>query len=65
MERALNIKEASAFLGLAPQTLYKYRFSVVGPAWHKIGSRIVYRVGDLEDFMSRRRVDPEARQVGR
>lgn len=61
MEKTFNDVQAAAFLGLAPQTLRNMRFYGRGPAYCKLGRRIVYRVCDLEKFLADRRVDPEAR----
>lgn len=62
MNTALSVSQAAVFLGLAKQTLYNHRFYGTGPAYHKLGSRIVYRVSDLEEYLAKRRIDPEARQ---
>ena len=45
------VKEASEILGKSPITLQRWRSSGFGPAWHKNGSRIVYRRTDLYDWM--------------
>ena len=45
----LTQPEAAAFLGLAPRTLARYRVSGDGPAFHKLGDKVVvYARFDLE-----------------
>lgn len=60
--RVLNVQQAAAYLGLAPQSLYNMRFRGVGPAYHKLGSRTVYRVSDLELYLAERRINPQDRR---
>jgi hypothetical protein len=59
---SLSDERAAEFLGLAPQTLRNWRFLGRGPKYSKLGRRVVYRVSDLEEFLSRTSVDPEARR---
>ncbi len=35
---------------LAPKTLEKWRCKGVGPKYVKVGSRILYRMADIQDF---------------
>jgi len=59
----MNDVEAARFLGLAnPQTLRNWRFLGRGPAYCRLGRRIVYRQEDLERFLEAGRIDPEARR---
>ena len=51
----LNTREAAAWLNLSPRTLDRYRVSGDGPAFHRFGGRVRYRVADLEDWASARR----------
>lgn len=46
--RYLRTPDAAVHLGLSPRTLEKHRCFGTGPAYHKLGGRIVYRVEDLE-----------------
>lgn len=62
MERGLNDVQAAAFLGLKAQTLRNMRHYGKGPAYFKLGRRVIYRVADLEKYMLARRIDPEARR---
>lgn len=59
----LNDVEAARYLGLSAQTHRNYRsYGNKGPAYHKLGSRIVYKISDLERYLAERRIDPEARR---
>ncbi len=57
----VNDKEAAKIIGLATQTLRNYRQLGRGPAYHRIGASIRYKVEDLELYMNKHRVDPENR----
>jgi len=52
--------EASELLGLKPQTLRNWRCQSRGPAYSKIGRRVIYAVQDLENYREKNRIDPEA-----
>jgi len=57
----LNECQAAKFLGLENrQTLSNWRHERRGPAYCKVGRRIIYRREDLESYMTARRIDPEA-----
>ena len=43
---------AASILCLAPQTLARWRWAGVGPRFRKLGSRVVYAVDDLEDWVN-------------
>ncbi len=45
--RFLRTKEAARFLSLSPRTLEKHRTYGTGPAYRKLGGRVVYAVDDL------------------
>jgi hypothetical protein len=64
LNKSLNDKEAAAFLGLHPQTLRTMRMEKRGPAYHKLGWRIVYRVADLEAYLAAHRIDPASHSGG-
>ena len=51
---------AAKILGLKPQTLRNWRFQMRGPAYSKLGKRVVYSLQDLESYQKKHRVDPEA-----
>lgn len=44
--------EAAAYLGLAPKTLSRWRWSGKGPAFHKFGSSVRYSINDLDSFIT-------------
>ena len=45
--RYLRTPEAARFLGLSGRTLEKHRYFGSGPAYRRIGGRVVYAVDDL------------------
>ena len=46
--RYLRTKEAAQFLSLSARTLEKHRTYGTGPAYHKLGGRVVYAIEDLQ-----------------
>jgi hypothetical protein len=46
--RLLHTREAGVFLGLSPRTLEKFRVTGGGPAYRKLGRRVVYAPDDLQ-----------------
>src|SRR3546814_2986317 len=46
--RFLRTPEAARFLGLSGRTLEKHRTYGTGPAYRKLGGRVVYAVEDLQ-----------------
>ena len=52
--------DASEYLGLAEATLRNMRSQLRGPAYVRCGRRIRYRLIDLDAWLARHRVDPEA-----
>lgn len=51
--RFLRTKESAEFLGLSPRTLEKHRTYGTGPAYRKLGGRVVYAIDDLEAWAER------------
>ena len=51
--RYLRTKEAAEFLSLSARTLEKLRTYGTGPAYRKLGGRVVYAVDDLEAWAER------------
>lgn len=49
----LRTKEAAVFLSLSPRTLEKHRTYGTGPAYRKLGGRVVYSVEDLQAWVAR------------
>ncbi len=46
--RFLRTPEAARFLGLSGRTLEKHRTYGTGPAYRKLGGRVVYAIDDLQ-----------------
>jgi len=51
--RYLRTPEAARFLGLSGRTLEKHRTYGTGPAFKKLGGRVVYAVADLQAWANR------------
>ena len=51
--RYLRTPEAARFLGLSGRTLEKHRTYGTGPAYHKLGGRVVYALEDLQAWANR------------
>ena len=51
--RYLRTAEAARFLSLSGRTLEKHRTYGTGPAYRKIGGRVVYAVDDLKAWADR------------
>lgn len=51
--RFLRTKEAAEFLSLSARTLEKHRTYGTGPAFRKLGGRVVYAIDDLESWADR------------
>lgn len=51
--RYLRTKEAAQFLSLSARTLEKHRTYGTGPAYHKLGGRVVYSIENLEAWVQR------------
>ena len=55
MEQLMGLKEASAFLGLSPATLYKYINQRKVP-FTKIGSRVLFKPEALREWVEEKSV---------
>jgi predicted DNA-binding transcriptional regulator AlpA len=51
--RYLRTPEAARFLGLSDRTLEKHRTYGTGPAYRKLGGRVVYALEDLQAWANR------------
>lgn len=51
--RYLRTKEAAEFLSLSARTLEKHRTYGTGPAYRKLGGRVVYSLDDLQAWTER------------
>ena len=56
-ETFLNQARLARRWQISPRTLERWRWSGEGPAYFKIGGRVVYRLDDVEAFESRRRCE--------
>jgi len=59
-EELKNTKQAADHIRLNRHTLENWRCQGRGPAFVRVGSRIFYRVKDLDDFLERNRCEPAA-----
>lgn len=50
--RLLCTKEAARFVSLSPRTMEKHRSYGTGPAYSKLGGRIVYSLADLQTWVA-------------
>ncbi len=51
--RFLRTPEAARFLSLSARTLEKHRTYGTGPAYRKLGGRVVYSIDDLQAWADR------------
>ncbi|SMH40574.1 helix-turn-helix transcriptional regulator [Mesorhizobium australicum] len=51
--RYLRTPEAARFLGLSARTLEKHRSYGTGPAYRKLGGRVVYALEDIQAWAAR------------
>lgn len=51
--RYLRTPEAARFLGLSGRTMEKHRTYGTGPAYRKLGGRVVYSIEDLQAWADR------------
>ena len=56
--RRLSEREASSHLGLSVRTLQDWRQRRTGPAYSKVGRRVVYDRADLDAVLAAGRVVP-------
>ncbi|MDA0334273.1 MAG: helix-turn-helix domain-containing protein [bacterium] len=54
--------DAARILCLSPGTLRNWRSMSRGPRFARVGRRIVYRVADLDDWLTEHTVEPGARR---
>jgi predicted DNA-binding transcriptional regulator AlpA len=61
----LRTSEAAYYLGLSSRTLEKHRTYGTGPAYRKLGGRVVYTLVDLDEWASRGAVTSTSDPLGR
>jgi predicted DNA-binding transcriptional regulator AlpA len=49
--RLLSHFEAASLLGISPSTLAKMRLSATGPAYVKLGRRVLYEQSSIDEFI--------------
>ena len=70
MDIFLTPRQTAAMLGLTVETIARYRCKGMGPAYHKFGGNIRYRLSDIREWTEKRggrtgrkRGRPRKRQV--
>jgi hypothetical protein len=53
--RHLNQTELSRRWHVSPRTLEQWRWKKIGPRYLKVGGRVLYRLGDVEEYEAARR----------
>lgn len=56
-EQLISTETAETYLNVPRNTLAKFRVTGGGPAFHKIGRRVRYRLSDLDAWLANRRYD--------
>lgn len=59
----LNQVELAARLKISPRTLERWRWNGEGPAFLKIGGRVIYRLEDVEAYENGRRCESTVQSV--
>ena len=59
----LNQVELAARLKISPRTLERWRWTGEGPAFLKIGGRVIYRLEDVEAYENGRRCESTVQSV--
>ncbi|MGH9250759.1 MAG: helix-turn-helix transcriptional regulator [Acidimicrobiales bacterium] len=54
-EGLVSHAEAAAYLGVTPQGLYGMRHKGTGPPGYRVGSRVRYRLGEIDQWLASRR----------
>ena len=53
-ERVFNTVSAASLLGVKPATLEVWRCKGIGPRFVKCGSRVIYRLQDIREYLDSR-----------
>jgi predicted DNA-binding transcriptional regulator AlpA len=59
--KAINEKQTAKVLGVAVQTLRNWRHQRKGPKYIKMGRSVRYQQDDLQEYIDKKRIDPEKR----
>ena len=54
LPKVVSAQVAARFVGLSESTLAKLRLNGNGPAYCKLGRRVVYRLADLDEWLQSR-----------
>jgi excisionase family DNA binding protein len=54
----MTTQEAANYLRVAPRTMENWRTAGTGPAYSKIGGRVVYSRAKLDEYFRAREVNP-------
>jgi excisionase family DNA binding protein len=57
LEPLLSTDQVAEYLGIAVNTLEKWRVQGKGPAYHKLGVFIRYRKSDVDAWIDRQRIN--------
>jgi predicted site-specific integrase-resolvase len=60
----LNQKKLADRWGVSPRTLERWRWRKTGPAYIKLGGKIVYDLNDIEAYERRRRAETHSSILG-
>lgn len=58
---AYNQHQAARYIGISPSLLKKKRLNGEGPAFCRVGNRVIYRKEDLDAFLIEHRVTTTGR----
>ena len=56
IDEGFSERQAARLLGISAHTLRWYRGEGRGPAYHQVGRRVIYKLEDLNEWLSARRV---------
>jgi predicted DNA-binding transcriptional regulator AlpA len=56
----LNRGQAAEVVGVSHTTMIRWEKKNIGPKFKRIGGKLVYRFGDIQDWLESQTVDPEA-----
>ena len=57
VKKILNTKKAAEYVGLAEQSLHNRRHLRRPPSYFKVGSRVLYDIKDLDQFLEDCRIE--------
>jgi len=56
MAQKLTSKEAGEHIGVADQTMRKWRCEGIGPGFYRLNGKVVYDLCELDEWLAARRV---------